>query len=396
MRSEPVEIVSARTSNTKTLLLPDNKRKLITSIAPKHYLDQGSYRDLNTAIAVKGENFVADQLPFSFTIHKLGIGYDYTSKTAGTITVVLDSVGGSKINGEQFFIGERTGSEVLFRDVAEGLDLKLLVYRNGIRTYRILKSDKAAKEWVWRVSGDEAGLSKVSQHISGRDAAGRELSGLSLTVKDGVATETWDGSVVSVNQDRIKSVTNDAQYPVTIDPDVTEVISANLDDGFIKQYGPDNFYNSLISFSASPSYLTSQYFRFLSVAVNQGQTIALAELILQIDGLNSIGVIYGLDYDDCPDINSVGGWSGATRTTASTTFNPGSTGSHAFDVTAIVQEIVNRGGWASGNDLGFIIDATSGSGNTDFEDYSDGGSGEAQLEITLAAGNPHNYYAQQQ
>lgn len=386
-QKQPVEIVSARTVNTKILSLPNGKRKVITSVAPKHYLDKGKYVDLDTTIAVKNDRFTADQLPFEFRIYRDGIGYDYTSKVGGTISVVLDSVGGSKINGEQFFVGERTGSEVLFRDVAEGLDLRFVVHKNGIRTYRILKSDRAAKEWVWRITGDEAGLSKISSRISGKDASGKELAGLTLSINDGVAVEAWDGTAIAVSRDRIPSLTTNVQYPVTIDPDVTEVISGNLNDASLSQTGYPNPYDSRISWSTVP-YRNSCFFRFLSVAVDQGETIALAELKLTITSVNCNGVIYGLDYDSAPAVTALGGYAGATRTTASTTFTPGGTGLHTADVTSIVQEIVDRGGWVTGADLGFVIDPTSSAGYTRFEDVSDGGSGEAQLEITFgAAGN---------
>lgn len=404
----------ARTSRSKTFRLPNGQRRIVAKVGQQHYLQGGQWRDISTAISVKGERFTADELPFEFQMHRHGIGYDYTSKAGGTITVELDSVGDTKIDSERFFQGERSSSEVLFRDVADDLDLRFSVHANGIRTYRILKSDKAAREWRWRISGDESGLARIASQIVGTDANRRALAGLSLESADGVWVERWDGSVVTVDpQTRIKGLSRDVAFPVAIDPDITENIADNNNDGFVQR----NVYNDALSgWSASTTYghfnfgnrtgynyVVEDGFRFPSVGLSQGATIDLAELKVNVvggSGSGVVGTVYGVDEDDA------GAWGNGydspfnrARTTASASVSVVGTGILTIDVTAIVQEIVDRAGYAGGA-ISFVFIATVGNGITRYlqlEDFDSAGTDEAQLEITLAAaGNPHNYYAQQQ
>lgn len=401
------EIEAARTTRAKAFRLPTGHRKLVNKIGPVHFRQGNKWLDIDQNITVKNSRFTADRLPFDFQFHRLGIGYDYVSKSGGSITVSLDSVGGSKIDDKRFFEGERTGNSILFRDVAEGLDLKFVVYGNGLRTYRILKSDKAAKQWVWKVTGDDQGLAKISEQILGRDASGRKLNGLSLVTEGDTVTESWDGSVIVIEDPstRIKSLSTDAAYPVTIDPDIVENVATNNDDGkcYRKSGGCGFYANYLTTQGQEGNYRQDGLIRFQGVAVDQGASIELAELVLKVSATDYDGDfdVYGVDTDN------QGGWNGyygsyqAPNTTAHTPVTaPGSGGGTLrIDVTAIVQEIVDRGGWSSGNNMSFVLETleTNGSYNTSFEDYNDAGTDEAQLEITLAAaGNPHNYYAQQQ
>ena len=85
---------------------------------------------------------------------------------------------------------------------------------------------------------------------------------------------------------------------------------------------------------------------------------------------NARGAVYGEDIDDATEYTSYSQLDSATRTTANVTFEEGGvwtgpstwTPDHAagspyeIDVTAIVQEVVNRSGWASGNAIQFFYD----------------------------------------
>ena len=118
-------------------------------------------------------------------------------------------------------------------------------------------------------------------------------------------------------------------------------------------------------------------FRFQAVAVAQGATIESAILNLYSVGLTSgttaKAIFYGDDVDDSVTFDtSTNKPQSRTQTTANTTkdFTNSLWGSTGFDVetidvTSIVQEIVNRGSWASGNDLS-IICYDNGSNNTTY------------------------------
>lgn len=133
------------------------------------------------------------------------------------------------------------------------------------------------------------------------------------------------------------------------------------------------------------------FFRFVNVTVPQGATIDSATLTLNI--INISGTpntsLYGVDVDNAAAFVDPGNMpSTATRTTASADPDPTGTGTKVITITAIVQEIVNRGGWASGNAMAFVIDDNAGSGTHywEAEDLEAGPSDEAQLDITYTAG----------
>ncbi|HAP63005.1 MAG TPA: hypothetical protein DCR93_27075, partial [Cytophagales bacterium] len=96
--------------------------------------------------------------------------------------------------------------------------------------------------------------------------------------------------------------------------------------------------------------------------------------------------IYGHDTDDSGGFStSNGDISGRSKTSASVSWNPsnwssvGAAGSaqRTPNLASVIQEIVNRGGYATGNDIGIII---TGSGRRTAESY-DGSSGSAPLLV---------------
>lgn len=118
--------------------------------------------------------------------------------------------------------------------------------------------------------------------------------------------------------------------------------------------------------------------RFQNVTVPNGATITSATLELFVATADDpIVDIYGEDTDDAATFTTANNnVSSRTLTTAKYTWsgtNIGASQWHSLPVTSIVAEIVARGGWASGNDMAFIIDCTSASSNVTFRpwDYDD-------------------------
>ena len=129
--------------------------------------------------------------------------------------------------------------------------------------------------------------------------------------------------------------------------------------------------------------------RFLGVNVPQGSTITSASLVLKKDAANSQpgpwGALKGVAVD------SASTWSTtrpglATKTTQAVTIIDGAT--QTYDVATIVQAIVNRAGWTSGNALAFVGDTTDAAGIMVWLDYSTSPTDCAQLSITYSAGGP--------
>ena len=98
------------------------------------------------------------------------------------------------------------------------------------------------------------------------------------------------------------------------------------------------------------------WFRFAGVNVPQGASVTSAFLTVVPRGVSSVnnldGDIYADDVDDAAQVGASSRPSQWTKTTASVPF-PGTWGSvgvaKAIGITSIIQEIVDRTGWSSGN-----------------------------------------------
>jgi hypothetical protein len=108
-------------------------------------------------------------------------------------------------------------------------------------------------------------------------------------------------------------------------------------------------------------------FRFQNVTINAGSTINSATIEIERGGTASVNAdIYGEDSDDAPAFAATtNNLSGRTRTTAVVNWNAslgGASGSR-FDspaIATIIQEIVDRPGWASGHDIVILFDCLGG------------------------------------
>lgn len=168
---------------------------------------------------------------------------------------------------------------------------------------------------------------------------------------------------------------------VNTDDDVQEAVGIALDNSSV-----------VCGFNSGFGVAFAGGVRFRSVGVPQGATINSATITFQIDNVTGTPntTIYGIDVDDVAVWSDPGNLpSAATKTTASAT-GPTATGSQQVNVASIVQEIVDRAGWASGNDMAFAGIDNAGSGDNFWvaEDLADAGGNEARLDIDYTAGGP--------
>lgn len=95
-----------------------------------------------------------------------------------------------------------------------------------------------------------------------------------------------------------------------------------------------------------------------SITLPQGSTISSATLDFFIKDKGSGGnpniITYGIDVDDCSQFGSDMGQAQTSASSAQTVAAPDES-FVGISVTSQVQEIVNRGGWANGNNMGFYI-----------------------------------------
>ena len=107
--------------------------------------------------------------------------------------------------------------------------------------------------------------------------------------------------------------------------------------------------------------------RFLNITIPQGTVIINTYIRFTVDETTSSDVtvtFYGEDIDDAVTFsNTTANISSRTKTSASVNWSPDPWTSEGAthdspDLTSITQEIVNRSGWDSGNDMVFIVTGT--------------------------------------
>ena len=141
--------------------------------------------------------------------------------------------------------------------------------------------------------------------------------------------------------------------------ELTVYITASADDQYVNNTGI--FGNDFIY---AGDYSTSYYdyysvLRFLSVAIPQGATIDSAYLHLRAEGTNGSATFYtkikGEDVDDSAALSTQANADGRDRTSASVDWDLAAWNTATWytspDIKSIIQEIVDRAGWSSGNDL---------------------------------------------
>lgn len=402
------EIISKRTLYSKTFQVSPDTVKVEQYEHPVHVLKDGVYVDLDSTIKTVDGKEMCDTLPYTFRAIDNGIRLEYGSTWA---EFVLKSIGDTNIKSLPIDISKRskTDNTIWITDLLPGVDLGFVVGTKGVRTLKRLKDENAPRSFTWSVTSYGDGM--FFTDAFGRDNENeiptkwinnrRDLEIITkrtdpVTQKDGTVTfeinETWTGRVYTRNpKSRILGYTDDPIYPVTLDPTVGP-ISADADNGDerVGSAWTDRFYRWYTGKSAGVA--RNGGVRFLSLTVPQGSTITSATIdgtVHSIYGSTEAKTIYGDDVDNAPTwSNTSKPSSGFTQTTASTTFNPSTSGAVSSDVTAIVQEIVDRAGWVSGNAMRFAYMGTSGTGYAEVAMYAEvSPSLTAKLTITYTTGS---------
>lgn len=133
-------------------------------------------------------------------------------------------------------------------------------------------------------------------------------------------------------------------------------------EGFV-EVGDGSEYTGFCAVGKSPVLgIMKGALRFVGIDINQNQSINMARLIYKYDGEGSGSgswkhKLYGIDEDNTGGFGS--NPFGRTKTSALVTVDegpPGGGGTKEYDVTSIVTEITQRGGWSNGNAMGFLFE----------------------------------------
>ncbi len=140
---------------------------------------------------------------------------------------------------------------------------------------------------------------------------------------------------------------------------------------------------------------TVSFYRFTSVTIPQADTISTAVLTFKANGSQSgspVSVNFvAVDEDNSATISSRADGLGRAQTSAAAAWNSiaswtNNTEYSSPDIAAVVQEVVDRGGWTSGNAICILCIATVGSGVHRLAYDATSGAFTTKLDIDYTAG----------
>jgi len=292
----------------------------------------------------------------------------------------------------------------------------------------------------------------VSESSGNTNDDGVVCNGASVTLSGGGASSySWDNSITNASAFTASSTTtytvtgtdgngctNTAQQTITVNalpttPSAGSDITADLGDA-ITMAATSNLSSTSITTEKITStnndafqyttsgtvYLDDTYYnlrlgdrgsgygdcwvalRFTSVPVPQGASISSSELNIRSYYSSSYDALTGNlnlkihaeDTDDAPSLSSSNSSiSNKTRTTAAVDWDITSTWSTdtyypSPDIKSVIQEIVNRAGWSSGNDITIILkdDGTSAGTTRNINEYSWSSTNANKLDISYTNG----------
>jgi hypothetical protein len=386
-----------RTANSKTFLhaekAGDGKeiRTCHATIGAVCYVsDDGSLRSIDTTIRDLDGVIGVEWAPYRFTLHSAGIGFDFESREGGNVSVKLIGIGGDKFASDVSLKPEIEDNVVTFPDVRPGCDIVFKCLNQRVKTLRILRDANAPRTFDWQVESDKPEL--IDSTLTGNDATGNDLE-LVATVDGDVVHEEWTGKtkVIADPATRIKSLSDDVIYPVDIDPTVAANEAVAGDDGCENSAGASWSGGSNINVVKFAGTTYHGGARVAGLTVPQGSTISSATLTVKVKnkaGSGSNGTVTARAHDDAPQFGSGADLpSAVSKTTATATIDGTTLGIKSIGVTAIIQEIVNRAGWASGGHVAFPVICAAGSYTNGFylTSYEDSGTDEPSLSVTYTA-----------
>ena len=380
-----------RIPDGKIFDLGGGKRRLVKSAALVHYEKDGALEDIDLTPREEGGVIIVDKAPYILKVQKSRVAFEYTSRRGGTTTVELTA---PAYTPKEAVVVD---NEVRWIDLVPGLDIYIRFHSFGVRTYRIIKSPGAPHSFFWKVTETKRKAFQNKKQTLGSEKDGHHLQidyqetntqdfGESIEY---IAEETVGGQYAATKSriTRVKEwrdLTPD-NYPLTIDPDITETIVDTADDGNSNADNGNMYTTSnLVYVGTSGGDDLVGGVRFRAVDVPQAVTIDLANLkTFTKTTANQTGKIYADDVDDAPTWQTTNEkMHQITKTTASADYTPSvDETTETNDVTNIVQEVVNRAGWASGNDMRFALFPGTITGSARFSDLSLGDGNEAILEI---------------
>lgn len=380
-----IELCRARTRNNKTFALDDGRMGVVCSIGAVHYWEDNQWKDIDPTIV----NGKVTKAPYDLTIDFTNKGFHVKSKLDGSeLTLKLKGV----LNVVE---PEVVGNKVIWRDLLPDTDVVIEAQRDRVSLRRILKSDKAKPDVEFEI------IEKGAPHLRYR-AIDRDGEPLDFTAQKtiGKLTESIDLA--------------GKKFPIEIDP--TWQVGATTDDCLVLWNGSEWVFSHTVHICAgyvgATTFKQGGGMRFTNITIPSGSTIDSAKLTFtcKIAYANVVvnSVIIGEDVDDAATFSDianyqgrrgtiVGGANDNNITDASVLFNAIAawTANAEYDspeIKTIIQEIIDRGGWASGQAMALFWDDHGGNSTavalTRRSAYTYGGDSAKAVKLVITSSPP--------
>ena len=328
----------------------------------------------------------------------------FNPSSTGLVSVALNSSGVNTVNG--WVQGTNNGIVIASTGATDGIDMNDIESGNGT---------------VLELTVDDSACGSASQNVAPTAAFSASTSDLTVTLTDGstdsdgsIASWSWDFGdgdtstlqnpnhtytaagtyTVTLTVTDNEAATDSTNHPVTVTAPssggtiLIEVRVNQSTDDAEERISDGNMYTD----SSDLEFVYDSYvggdqvvgIRFQNVDIPHGAIITSAYLQFAVDETGSEATTLTLQAQDSDDADTFSTTafdiSARPKTTAFASWSPAAwstTGTlhNTSGLTSVVQEVVDRSGWTSGNDMAFMI---SGNGKRTAESY-DGSSSTAPL-----------------
>lgn len=254
LRDAPVEIEGARTETATSFALPDGSVRVEQHAGVQRFRGAGDkWVDVDLDIKVGNDGVVRPGAhPLGVTLSGGSKGGDLVSVSAG-----IDESGGARVVG----LGwpgvipepELSGSTATYRDIAKGVDARIVVTRSGFEQFFVIESPEMVPTGglSWDVPIRTKGVTARSERdgsVSFVDARGAVVSRFGeasawdgsidergaqttkvLPVAMRVVQESPERAVVTITPDRTWLLDKAREFPVVIDPSYSDATLAEFD-----------------------------------------------------------------------------------------------------------------------------------------------------------------------
>ncbi len=183
-------------------------------------------------------------------------------------------------------------------------------------------------------------------------------------------------------------------YPLRIDTTLDEQVGASDDDAEDVEGGACARAGTSILYGRFFSAITNGGHRFTTVAIGNADTIDTAKISIYAAASTGTPLlkVFGDDQDDAPTFSDVNCVNDRTRTTAGVDWDA-TWSTSAFndspEIKTVIQEIVDRGSWASNNAMDILVDddgSADGINNNQARTYDHDTTLAAKLHIEFTVG----------